>query len=83
MRFEGGEGVARRISDMNAVVVAMHPRTRGKIVDCGPIPFAMRGLRSGAANGPLRARLDSTKFAKDLESRRNSPASLGAAIFGL
>jgi hypothetical protein len=53
---------------MNAVVVAIRPRRRkdGRLQSD---PVRVRGLRSATASGPLRARLDSTKFTKSLEKQ--------------
>jgi len=60
---------------MNAVVVAIHPRTRGDgRLQSDPVRDARPAFWD--ANGALRARLDSTKFTKDLESRRNFPCRL-------
>jgi len=43
------------------------PETRAEVVDYCPILFAMRGPCFGTASGPLGARLDSAKFARDLK----------------
>ena len=62
---------------------AWSPRTRAEMVDYCPILFAMRGLCFGTASGPVGARLDSAKFARDLKVGGILPAGLEGAGFGL